>query len=100
MRDVARNAWLELLAMQNSTLGGGGENSDCFYKVQKENLVVVDPDLMTDYPPLEQLIIAIPDWIKVRITIVFVPLIITFITFGLAVHFLCNVGGVCAQHTA
>jgi hypothetical protein len=36
-------------------------------RVPKEDLVVLDPDLLTDYPPLSGVAIRLPAWIKVGI---------------------------------
>ena len=45
--------------------GSEGDTSISSLGVVKENLVLLDPDLLSDYTPANTIAVYLPDWIKV-----------------------------------
>ena len=67
MRPSMKSTFVDLLLMQNNSMEADFHSPQQKYRVEKENLVILDPDIMTDYPPMEQISVYLPEWIKVYI---------------------------------
>lgn len=62
MRTSVKEAWQQLLVKRDISSVPTQISPD----VLKEDLVILDPDLISDYTPVEAVQFYVPDWIKVR----------------------------------
>lgn len=64
MRQTIKSAWLHLLQMHNISFEQTASTTPLRSTI-KEDLVIFDPDILTDYPPVHVISVYLPDSIKV-----------------------------------